>query len=105
MKKEKEKRKLGKISNKINKYIITFTFSYRKNYILLENIFEKNYFISLHLHYNLFTWQVIGNAVMKQQCPYRDFPWSCRRLSNGLLFSIFIFQRSAFNLEKYRSIF
>ena len=39
LKKEKEKRKLGKLSNKINKYIITFTFSYRKNYILLENIF------------------------------------------------------------------
>ena len=52
-------------SNKINKYIFTFTFSCGKKYILLENILEKKIFFLLNLHYNLFTWQVIGNAVIK----------------------------------------
>ena len=42
-----EKRKKNEYcekSNKINKYIFTFTFSCGKKYILLENIFEKKNF-------------------------------------------------------------
>ena len=41
----------------------SFTFSNRKIYILLENIFGKTQFILLHLLYRFFTWQVIGNSV------------------------------------------
>ena len=41
----------------------TFTFLYRKTYILLENIFEENQSMLLHSHYRFFTWQIIGNAV------------------------------------------
>ena len=48
-----------------------FTFLYGKSYILLENIFVKVQFILLHLHYSFFTLQVIGNAAIKHQRPYR----------------------------------
>ena len=72
LKKEKEQRTIRKSQTTSNKYFFTFnTFLYRKNYILLENIFGKTYFIILHLHYSFFAWQVIGNAVIKQQHPYR----------------------------------
>ena len=69
LKKEKEKRKMGKLNN--NKYFFIFNFLYKKVYILLENIFRKTYFNLLHLFYRFFTSQVIGNAVIKNQCRYR----------------------------------
>ena len=46
-----------------NNSFFTFTFLYRKTYILLENIFEKTEFIMLHSHCHFLMWQVIGNAV------------------------------------------
>ena len=54
-----------------NKHFFTFTFSYRKNYILLQNIFGKPQFILLRMYYSFFAWQFIGNAIIKHQRPYR----------------------------------
>ena len=42
-----------------------------KTHILLENIFGKTQCILLYLYYSYFTWQVIENAVIKHQLPYR----------------------------------
>ena len=52
-----------KNEKKSNNSFFTFTFSYRKTYILLENIVEETQFVLLHSYCRFFTWQVIGNAV------------------------------------------
>ena len=67
--KGERKTKTEKKSNNSTKSFFNFTFSYKKTYILLQNIFGKTYL--LHLHYSYFTWQVIQNAVTKHQSPYR----------------------------------
>ena len=41
LRKENKKQKIRKKSNNNKKYFFTFTFLYRKIYILLENIFGK----------------------------------------------------------------
>ena len=50
MKKTERKTKNEKKSNNNNKYFVIFTFLYRKNHILLENILGKTQFILLHLY-------------------------------------------------------
>ena len=60
-----------KKSNNNNKYFFTLTFLYRRNYILLGNIFGKTQFILLHLFDSFLTWQIIGNTVRKHQYPLR----------------------------------
>ena len=60
-----------KKSNNNNKYLFTLTFLYRRNYILLGNIFGKTQFILLHLFDSFLTWQIIGNTVRKHQYPLR----------------------------------
>ena len=67
---ETNNEKKGNINNK---YLFTFTFLYGIIYIWLENIFGK---ISYYLYtaifgLQFFMWQVIGNAVIKHQHPYR----------------------------------
>ena len=73
------------------------------------------------MYYGFFKWQVIGNAVIKHQCPYQyvlvlQMPYfhpKCLAMdryfnidfdSNGLLFLFHIFESSAFNLSKNKSI-
>ena len=58
----KKRERKTKNEKKSNKSFFTFTFLYRKIYILLENILRKTQFILLHLHYRIFTRQVIGNG-------------------------------------------
>ena len=62
---------MRKESSSNNKYFFTLTFSCRRIYILLENIFGKTQFILLHLYYIFFVWQVIRSVVIKHQRPYR----------------------------------
>ena len=66
--KKREKKKKKKLDNN-NKHFFNFTFLYRKNYTLLENIFGKFYLILLHLYNSFFMWQVIKNAIIKHQHP------------------------------------
>ena len=54
-------------SSKNNNLFVTFAILHRKILILLENIFAKTQFISLRLRYRFFMWQVIENAVKRQQ--------------------------------------
>ena len=64
--------KIGTLKKKERKRIFfAFTLLHQKIYVLLENIFGKTLFILLHLHCSFFIWQVIENAVIKHQCPYR----------------------------------
>ena len=70
IRKRERKTKNENKPNKKNNYFFTFTFLYRKVYILLENIFGKTQYLLLHLYQSLFEWQVIGNAVIKHRRPF-----------------------------------
>ena len=49
--KRERKTKNGKKSNYSKKFFFTFTFSYKKNNILLENIFGKTYIVTYVLQF------------------------------------------------------